>query len=214
VTQDTTYTLSAPRYRITYDGTVVGWEFCYQIVRVPSATFYPSVWRLNNGNYILIHVSNVSFVPQVLSGVTFVCENYNLPVDEEFSVITNDTLGLYINDNTTQILTNNISNTAITYSMTGNHSNISTAENGTTLEQFNVAIVAQISKYTASYSKCISYMMICGKPILYAIVITWARGICLVYMPKPKGHRPEGKGIYIRQILIAHVISNTFHLGT
>jgi len=27
------------------------------------------------------------------------------------------------------------------------------------------------------------------------------RGICLTYMPKP-----EGKGIYIRQILIAHVI--------
>jgi len=32
--------------------------------------------------------------------------------------------------------------------------------------------------------------------VLYVIVITWARGICLIttynYMPKPKGHRNEG----------------------
>jgi len=48
----------------------------------------------------------------------------------------------------------------------------------------------------------------------YVIVITWARGICLIYMPKPEGHRPVGEDIYIRQIPIAHVISNIFHLGT
>jgi len=44
---------------------------------------------------------------------------------------------------------------------------------------------------------------------IYVIVITWARGICLIYMPKP-----EGGGIYIGKIPIAHVISNIFHLGT
>jgi len=31
---------------------------------------------------------------------------------------------------------------------------------------------------------------------VYVIVITWARGICLICMPKPEGHRPEGEGIY------------------
>ena len=28
------------------------------------------------------------------------------------------------------------------------------------------------------------------------IVIIWGRRICLINMPKPKGHRPEGAGIY------------------
>ena len=41
---------------------------------------------------------------------------------------------------------------------------------------------------------------------IYVIVITWARGICLIYMPKP-----EGTGMYIRQIPSAHVISNIHH---
>ena len=41
---------------------------------------------------------------------------------------------------------------------------------------------------------------------MYVIVITWARGICLIYMPKP-----EGADIYIRKIPSAHVITNIFH---
>jgi len=49
--------------------------------------------------------------------------------------------------------------------------------------------------------------------MVYAIVITWARGICLIYMPKPTGCRYKDKGIYIKQIPIAHAISNIFHFG-
>ena len=41
---------------------------------------------------------------------------------------------------------------------------------------------------------------------IYVIVIPWARGICLIYMPKP-----EGTGIYIRKIPSAYVITNIFH---
>ena len=46
--------------------------------------------------------------------------------------------------------------------------------------------------------------------MIYVIVITWERGICLIYMPKP-----EGAGIYIRKIPSAHVITNAKqkHLG-
>ena len=47
--------------------------------------------------------------------------------------------------------------------------------------------------------------------MVYVIVITWARGICLIYMPKPEGRRPEGAGLYIRKIPSAHVITNIFH---
>ena len=41
------------------------------------------------------------------------------------------------------------------------------------------------------------------------LVITWALGIFLIYMPTPLGLRPSGLGIYIRQIPHAHVITIT-----
>ena len=41
----------------------------------------------------------------------------------------------------------------------------------------------------------------------YVIVVTWARGICLICMPE--GRRAEG--IHIRQITSAHVTSNMYH---
>ena len=144
VVQNMTYV--APGYRILCDSVVVGWEFCYQIVNVPIATFYPSVWRLDSGNYILINTSTVSFVPQQTIGITFTCESYHLQFDEMFDVLTNDSVGLYSGDNTAQILTTDFSSTIFTYSLTGNHSNISTANGEVMLEQINVAIVALISE--------------------------------------------------------------------
>ena len=146
VVQNMTYVI--PGYRIPCDGIVVGWEFCYQIVDdVPLATFYPSVWRLDNDNYTLIHTSTVSFVPQQsLTGITFTCESYHLPTNGEFNVLTNDSVGLYSGDNTAQILTTSISSTMFTYSLTGNHTNVSIADRDVMLEQIDVAIVALISK--------------------------------------------------------------------
>ena len=47
----------------------------------------------------------------------------------------------------------------------------------------------------------------------YLIVIPWPQGICLIYIPKPKGRRPEGEGIYIRKIPSGHGISNIYHSG-
>ena len=46
------------------------------------------------------------------------------------------------------------------------------------------------------------------------LVITWALGICLIYMPAPLplGLWPSGLGIYIRQIPLAHVITITYNL--
>ena len=41
--------------------------------------------------------------------------------------------------------------------------------------------------------------------------MTWARGICLIYTPEPEGLWPSGSGVYIRQILIAHVITTMLH---
>ena len=143
VTQNSTYII--PSYRIPCDGTVVGWEFCHQNVDAQTATFYPSVWRLDSSSYKLIHVSSVSFVPRVMGGLTFACTGYNVLMNEQFSVLTNDTVGLYSDDNTSQILTTS-NGAGISYSMAGNHSNIS-IDDGAMMEQFRVAIVAQISEH-------------------------------------------------------------------
>ena len=99
---------------------------------------------------MLIHASNVSFVPQQSSiGITFTCESYTLDIDEMFDVLTNDIVGLYsgLGDSAAQILTTNtgVSSTMLTYSLTGNHSNISTTDDDVELERINVAIVALIS---------------------------------------------------------------------
>ena len=44
------------------------------------------------------------------------------------------------------------------------------------------------------------------------LVITWALGIFLIYMPASLGLWPSGLGIYIRQIPHAHVITITYSL--
>ena len=46
------------------------------------------------------------------------------------------------------------------------------------------------------------------------LVITWALGIFLIYMPAPSGLRSSGLSIYIRQIPLAHVITITYIYGT
>ena len=150
VEHNTTYVI--PGYKIPCDGFVVGWEFCVDISLVTTydqlATIYPSIWRMDSGNYnILIHASSVSFMPQQApSGLTFTCAGHPLPANGELRVLTNDTVGFYSGNATVQLLTTAVSNNLITYSLTGNHSNISTADNGVMLEHFNVVIVAQISK--------------------------------------------------------------------
>lgn len=155
VAQNTTYVVLA--YRIPCNGTLVGWEFCHQIVNASSATFYPSVWRLTGGNYMLIHSTAVSFVPYAPSVLTFKCQSYNLrTASEEFDVLANDTVGLYSGgDNAAQILTvAGFSDSAITYGLTGNHSNFSITASEVVSEQLNVAIVAQISKLHTYIFSC------------------------------------------------------------
>ena len=150
VEHSTTYVL--PGYRIPCNGFVVGWEFCVDVSSAATqlTTFYPGIWRMvDGGNYKLIHTSSVSFMSQQApSGLTFTCAGYPLPVDEELHLLTNDTVGFFSGNDTVQLLTTAVSNSSnlITYSLTGNHSNISTADDGVMLEHFNVAIVAQISK--------------------------------------------------------------------
>ena len=60
--------------------------------------------------------------------------------------------------------------------------------------------------YVHMYSFIYSYF------VTYALVITRLLVICLIYMPKAEGRRPEGVGIYIRQITSGRVISDICHV--
>ena len=145
VAQVTTYII--PSYRIPCNGVVVGWEFCYQILSVPSVTFYPRVWRWNvNDYYTLVQTSNVTYTPQT-SGAPFICDNYTLPADQQIDVQTNDTIGL-LTSTTSQILTTSDSNNRTAYSAEGNYSSIITnGDDGrVTQRRFHVAILAEIGK--------------------------------------------------------------------
>ena len=146
VAQNTTYIV--PAYRVLCNSVVVGWKLCYQLRQSAddtSVTVYPSVWRFHNGSYKLIHSSNVTIVPPVMSSLPFMCKAYKLRTDEQFNVFINDIVGLYSGDDASRILTGNNSSSIIIYSMLGNQSNVN--HNAATVEHFNIAIEAQISMY-------------------------------------------------------------------
>ena len=137
-----------PSCNITCEGVVTGWKFCYQIINVPLMplmTFYPSVWRLSENNYYaLVHASNVSYMPQHSSGLSNNCDEYPLPADEQFSVHTNDIIGLYSFNSL--ILTTNDSDDYLAYSVAGNYSIVDPYGSGVKKQHFHVAIVAIISE--------------------------------------------------------------------
>ena len=144
VDQATTYII--PSYNITCDGVVIGWEFCYQIINLPSMTYYPSVWRWSeNKYYTLVHASRVNYVPQHSSGLSSICTKHLLPADEQFSVRTNDIIGLYSTINTS-ILTANGSDDYLVYSVAGNHNIIDPNGSGVNQKHFHVAIIAIIGE--------------------------------------------------------------------
>ena len=144
VDQNTTYII--PTYNITCDGVVTGWEFCYQIINVSSVTFYPSVWRWSENNYYaLVHASRVSYVPQHSSGLNTSCGKHHFPTDEQFSILTNDIIGLYSTINTS-ILTTNDSDDNLVYSVAGNQSIVDPIGSGVNKQHFHVAIKAIISE--------------------------------------------------------------------
>ena len=56
-------------------------------------------------------------------------------------------------------------------------------------------------------SSCFGRFLYSAGSGIYVSLITWALGICLIYMPALSGLRPLGLGIYIRQIPHAHVLT-------
>ena len=142
---DNTYILTG--YTVQCEGIVTTWEFCYQILGgVPSVTFYPGIWENTGGiTYSLIQSNSVTFNPSV--GPSFSCQNYTLPVTEQFTAPSGSVVGLYSIFNVLLLRTTN-NNQITTYQVNGNRSSVT----GTSTNDvnYNIAIRVHLGKLSGT----------------------------------------------------------------
>ena len=126
ITADKTYILAG--YTVQCEGIVTTWEFCYlRLGNVPPVTFYPGIWEITGTSggsttYSLIQSNTVTFDTSVGGGI-FSCQNYTLPVTEQFTAPSRSVVGLYSNINV-QLLHTNTDSQITTYRVTGNRSSV------------------------------------------------------------------------------------------
>ena len=139
IDQDATYILTG--YTVQCEGIVTTWEFCYQVLDV-SVTFNPGIWERTGGTtYSLIQSNTVMFTPSV--GSTFSCQNYTLPVTEQFTAPSGSVVGLYSNLKVLLLRTTNDSEIT-TYRVTGNQSSV--VGRSSIDANYNIAIRAHLGK--------------------------------------------------------------------
>jgi len=109
-------------------------------------TFYPGIWELTGTSggsttYSLIQSNTVTFDQSI--GNTFSCQNYTLPVTEQFTAPSGSVVGLYSN-NFVQLLHTNTDDQITTYQVTGNRSSV---DGGSANDvNYNVAIRVHLGK--------------------------------------------------------------------
>ena len=159
VALDQTFILAG--YTISCSGTVVAWEFCYQITGIPSVTFYPGIWRITgkmsgNTDYTLVQSNTVTYDQSVRDPQdptnNFPCQIFNLSDTDQFTALAGSVVGLYSNVGSLLLHTNTDSSIT-TYQFSRNQSSVSIAGNGNDINS-NIAIRVHLGKY--SYSKNIT----------------------------------------------------------
>ena len=135
-----TYILTG--YTVQCEGVVTTWEFCYQLLAAPSVTFYPGIWERTGGTtYSLVQSNTVTFNPSV--GSTFSCQNYTLPVTEQFTAPSGSVVGLYSNLNV-QLLRTTDNSRITTYQVTGNQNSV--VGRSSNDANYNIAIRVHLGK--------------------------------------------------------------------
>ena len=142
-------------YMVPCSGTVVAWEFCYQILGVPSVTFYPGIWRITatsgvNTDYALVQSNTVTYDSSVRNpqdpSNNFPCQMFNLSDTDQFTAPAGSVVGLYSGIQFTQLLHTNTNSSITTYQFSGNQSNISTAAINDDVN-YNIAIRVHLGEY-------------------------------------------------------------------
>ena len=152
VIYDQTFILAG--YPIPCSGTVVAWEFCYQISGPISATFYPGIWRITmsgNTDYTLVQSNTVTYDqsvrdPQDPTSI-YPCQIFNLSDTDQFTAPAGSVVGLYSNVGA-QLLHTNTDTLIITYQLSGNQSSVTITGNSNYVN-YNIAIRVHLGKYVA-----------------------------------------------------------------
>ena len=147
VPQSQTFILAG--YTVPCSGTVVAWEFCYQISGAPSVTFYPGIWRITgtmsgNTDYTLVQSNNVTYDPRGSAYNNFPCQIFNLSDTDQFTAPAESVVGLY-SDVKTQLLYTNTNRSITTYEFSGNQSSVRNNGNSNDVN-YNIAIRVHLGK--------------------------------------------------------------------
>ena len=153
VPADQTFILAG--YTIPCSGTVIAWEFCYQIAGVPSVTFYPGIWRItgtsgnsNNNDYTLVQSNDVTYDSRgdPINNL-FPCQIFNLSDTDQFTAPAGSVVGLYSNVGT-QLLHTNTYSSITTYQFGGNQSSVITTSNNDVNYSIAIRVHLKLGKDT------------------------------------------------------------------
>ena len=147
VTANQTFILAG--YEVPCSGTVVAWEFCYQISGAPSMSFYPGIWRITgtmsgNTDYTLVQSNTVTYDPRGSALNNFPCQIFNLSDTNQFTAPAGSVVGLYSNFGT-QLLRTNTDSSITTYQFSRNQSSVTTTGNNNDVN-YNIAIRVHLGK--------------------------------------------------------------------
>ena len=154
-------------YTVPCSGTVVAWEFCYQVLGVTSVTFYPGIWRITgtsgNGNtdYTLVQSNNVTYDPRGNATNNFPCQIFNLSGTDQFTAPAESVVGLYSNVVTSLLHTNTSTGSSITtYKFSGNQSSVTTTGNSKNVN-YNIAIRVYLGKNYKKNNIKVCFVILC-----------------------------------------------------
>ena len=160
VTADQTFILAG--YTVPCSGTVVAWEFCYQLNDATSVTFYPGIWRItgtsSNTNYILVQSNNVTYDPSGTIDNLYPCQIFNLSDTDQFTAPAGSVVGLYSNVGP-QLLHTNTDSSITTHQFNGNQSSVMTTGNSDV--NYNIAIRVHLGIYLLLLCVCVCAAYVC-----------------------------------------------------
>ena len=134
---DRTYILAG--YTVPCNGTVVAWEYCYQISSAEQVIFYPGIWRITRTSdvdfYTLIQRNEVIFDSRGTPPNLFICSILNVSDTEQFIAPAGSVIGVYTLS--AQILRTNTDDSITVYQFRLDQNNVNST--GTDVN-YNIAI--------------------------------------------------------------------------
>ena len=138
---DQTFILAG--YTVPCSGTVVAWEFCYQISGATSVTFYPGIWRIARSGFTLVHSNTITYNSATTISNIYPCQIFNLMTPDQFTAPAGSVVGLYSNVQT-QLLHTNTDSSITTYQFRGNRSSVNVGNDD--IVNYSIAVRVHLGK--------------------------------------------------------------------